>query len=300
MSALPLKLILLARDESPRVQNAWNDLSEFVADAAGVEVVASARHQGIAFDHSLAELAVVFGGDGAILWACRQFGTDQIPILGINLGRLGFLADLFPNEFCENFDQIRGRHFRIVDHLMFECELKRADGTAEVHLGLNEAAVRASGLQMLDVELAINGEPVTTYGGDGLIVSTPVGSTAHSLSAGGPLLRQDLQAFAITPICPHALSNRPLVDHADRVYTLHVPNADDGAMLVIDGQIRRVIQPGDTIEIRRASVTFKLARIPGHSYYAMLYRKLGWGGHTRKSADTENGETQEGRHVPPG
>ena len=283
MSKPSLKLIVLARDESERVQRAWKELSSFFADQSDVDIVATAIAQDLNLREQNIDLVLVLGGDGAMLRACHQLGEDQFPVLGINFGRLGFLTDLSLEEFRDNFDLIRRREFRIVEHLMFECVLRRADGSSETHLGLNEAAVRASGLQMLDIELAINGEPVTTYSGDGLIVSTPVGSTAHSLSAGGPILRQDLQAFAVTPICPHALSNRPLVDHADRVYTLNVPNAADGAMLVIDGLIRRPLERGDRVEIRRASVTFKLARIPGHSYYAMLYRKLGWAGHIRNA-----------------
>ena len=149
-------------------------------------------------------------------------------------------------------------------------------------MGLNETAIlSAASLRMLGVRLSIDGEPVTTYSCDGLIVSTPVGSTAHSLSAGGPILRQDLQAFVITPIAPHTLTNRPLVDGADCVYTLTVPEVPEGVMLVIDGQVKLPLVEGDVVEVRRAPVTFKLARSPGHSYYDTLHRKLGWGGQPR-------------------
>ena len=131
---------------------------------------------------------------------------------------------------------------------------------------------------MLDINLEIDGQPVTTFSCDGLIISTPVGSTAHNLSAGGPILRQDLQAFSITPICPHTLTVRPIVDSAERTYALTVSNAPAGAMLVLDGQISRPIGPTDCILIRRAEATFKLVRFPGHSYYSTLHRKLGWRG----------------------
>lgn len=225
------------------------------------------------------EVAVVLGGDGAILRACRQFGPYQRPILGVNLGRLGFLADLSPDEFRERIAVIEQRAFRVVHHLMFECEHRTADGHCDVFSGLNEVAVlAAASLSMVDIELTIDDERVTTYSGDGLIVSTPVGSTAHSLSAGGPILRQDLQAFVITPVCPHTLTNRPLVDDAACVYVMRVPEAPPGVMLVIDGQIKRPLAPGDTVTVRRAMVTFQLARIPGHSFYGTLHRKLGWWG----------------------
>lgn len=279
MTGSPLRMIVLARDQSPRVQNAWADLRRFLESSEGIEIVAAEVTEDLPFDGLEAELVVVLGGDGAILRACRKLGENQLPILGVNLGRLGFLADVSPEEFRRHLDTIRERRFHVTEHLMFEATLATKAGGIERHLGLNEVAISAAGaVQMIDIELTIDGERVTTFSGDGLIVSTPVGSTAHSLSAGGPILRQELQAFVVTPICPHALTNRPIVDAADRVYTLAVPDAPEGTTLVIDGQIKRPLGPGDTVSIRRASVTFRLARIPGHSFYATLHRKLGWGG----------------------
>lgn len=278
----PLRLIVLARDQSPRVQDAWRELAEFLDEQSGAEVVAAEVTEELTLDPVEADLVVVLGGDGALLRACRQLGSRQLPILGVNLGRLGFLADLSPQQFRDNFPTIQAREFKVVEHLMFECIHRHADQTSETYLGLNEVALSsAASLKMLDIHLAIDGEPVTTYSCDGLIVSTPVGSTGHNLSAGGPILHQELQAFVITPICPHTLTNRPVVDHADRVYTLRVPDVPEGAMVVVDGQIKRPLAEGDVIEVRRAPVTFKLVRLPGHSYYATLHRKLGWGGQPR-------------------
>src|SRR3990172_9350811 len=233
----PLRLIVLARDESPRIQNAWSELERFLRGEPGIEIVAAAVTDDLDLGALQADLVIVLGGDGAILRACRQMGTRQLPILGGNLGRLGFLADLSPQEFRDHFPQIRARELQVVEHLMFECTLRRRDGASETHLGLNEAAVHSAGsLRMLDVALEIDGERVTTYSCDGLIISTPVGSTAHSLSAGGPILRQDLQAFVITPICPHTLTHRPVIDRAGCVYRLSLPEVPPGATLVIDGQ----------------------------------------------------------------
>jgi NAD+ kinase len=170
----------------------------------------------------------------------------------------------------------------VVSHLMFVCEHVCGDGSVERYLGLNEAALMSAGaLRMVDVDLSVDGRPVTTYSGDGLIISTPVGSTAHSLSAGGPILRQDLQAFVVTPICPHTLTVRPLVDSADCSYRVTAPNAPDGVTLVIDGQIKVPFGPQDAATIRRAPVSFQLARLAGHSFYGTLHRKLGWAGQPR-------------------
>jgi NAD+ kinase len=246
-----------------------------------VETVAIDSGSGLDFAALQADLVVVLGGDGAILRACRQMGANQLPILGVNLGRLGFLADVSPIEFREQFARILNRDYYLVQHLMFECIVTRGDGAAQSYLGLNEVVVSSGGsLRMIDVQLAINGEPVTTYSGDGLIVSTPVGSTAHSLSSGGPILRQDLAAFVITPICPHTLTNRPLVDSAECTYTLTAPDAPEGTTLVIDGQIKLPLTGADRIDVRRARVKFQTAKLPGSSYYATLHRKLGWGGQT--------------------
>lgn len=279
MDSNDLRLIVLARDQSPQVQQAWRELSEFLAAQAETELVAAEVTEDLQLDGLEADLVVVLGGDGAILRACRQLGEEQLPILGINHGRLGFLADLSSEEFRESYQHIENREYRVVEHLMYECRLIRTDGTQERWLGLNEVAITAgASFRMIRVDLNIDGEKVTTYSCDGLIVSTPVGSTAHSLSAGGPLLRQNLQAFVITPICPHTLTNRPLVDSADCVYQLAVPDAPEGMLVVVDGQIRRPLASGDIVEVRRAAVTFQLARLPNHSYYRTLHRKLGWSG----------------------
>ena len=278
----PLRLIVMARDQSRWVQDAWSQLQTVLGEAEGVEVVRAFTTKDPRPKDLNVDLAVVLGGDGAMLRACRLFDARQMPMLGVNLGRLGFLADVTLEEFAGRLECLAGRTYSVVEHLMLECVLSRPDGSAERHLVLNEAVVSAGGsLSILEVELGIDGEHATTYSGDGLILSTPVGSTAHSLSAGGPILRQDLDAVVITPICPHTLTNRPVVDGASRTYTMNVPDAREGTTLVIDGQVRLPVGGEDLIEVRRAGVTFKLAKLAGHSYYDTLHRKLGWGGQPR-------------------
>ena len=275
----PLRLALTSRSDGHEVDSIRASVIAFLQQQHGVELSVFGSPDELNLDQQRTDIVIVLGGDGTILRTCRQLGSNQTPILGVNLGTLGFLADLSPDEFQEKFPRILAREYQVVDHLMFECRLHHADGQSEKYLGLNEVSVLAgSALRILHINLAIDGEPVTTYRCDGLIVSTPVGSTAHSLAAGGPLIRQDLQAFVITPICPHTLTNRPLVDRADCVYTLSAPEFPSGATLVIDGQIKQLLSPGDRIEIRKAPVCFQLARLPDHSYYATLHRKLGWGG----------------------
>ena len=171
-----------------------------------------------------ADLAIVFGGDGSILRAAHQMGRQQLPVIAVNLGKLGFLADLSPEELPGALCDFRAGELSVVEHLMFEARLNRGGRVVHEQLGLNEVAIHAGPpFSILEIDLYVDAELVTTYSCDGLIVSTPVGSTAHSLSAGGPILRKKMQAFVISPISPHTLTNRPVVDTADHMYELVVP-----------------------------------------------------------------------------
>ena len=146
-------------------------------------------------------------------------------------------------------------------------------------MGLNETALHSGPpFSLLEVDLYVDSELVTTYSCDGLIVSTPVGSTAHSLSAGGPILRKDLEALLVMPISPHTLTNRPVVDSADLVYEMVVDHPNPETSVVVDGQVLCRLQPGDRVRVKRAACRFKLVAAPGHSYYQTLREKLGWSG----------------------
>jgi NAD+ kinase len=226
-----------------------------------------------------ADLALVFGGDGAILRAARQMAYRQVPVLGVNLGRLGFLADIHPSELHACLEQVFARQFRVTRHLMFECVIEdTASGEAQTVLGLNEVAVQTMPpLHMVHLELHVDGVVASTFGGDGLIVSTPVGSTAHNLSAGGPILEQELAAFVITPICPHTLTYRPIVESADKQFAIRLFGGRQSAMVVIDGRASADVSDRHRIVIRRAPVSFGLVKMPGRSYYQTLRDKLRWG-----------------------
>jgi NAD+ kinase len=227
-----------------------------------------------------ADLALVLGGDGAILRAARQMGYRQVPVLGVNLGRLGFLADLDPDQLRTCFPKVCGGHFRVTSHLMFECVVETEGGTPppQTFLGLNEVVFHTMPpFSILDLDLIVDGDIVTRFRGDGLILSTPVGSTAHSLSAGGPILGQEIAAFVITPICPHTISYRPVVDSADKVYTIAMGRQSESAALIVDGQDVLTLTPRHKVIVRRAPVCFQLVKVPGHSFYQTLRDKLRWG-----------------------
>jgi NAD+ kinase len=227
-------------------------------------------------DVPCADVALVFGGDGAILRAARQMGYRQVPVLGVNLGRLGFLADIHPEEFRDCFLKVVQGAYRVTRHLMYECVVD--DGAPRTFLGLNEVVVHTTPLlHMLDLELEADGVPIARFSGDGLIVSTPIGSTAHNLSAGGPILAQELAAFVITPICPHTLTYRPVVASADKVYTIQLGSRTENAVVIIDGQESLALRAGQRVLIRRAPVTFGLIKMPDRGFFRTLRDKLRWG-----------------------
>jgi NAD+ kinase len=226
-----------------------------------------------------ADLAIVLGGDGSILRAARQMGHLQVPVMAVNLGKLGFLANMSPAELPALLRSFAAGELTVVEHLMFECTIRRDGEIPARQLGLNEVAIHAgTPFALIDVDLYVDSDLVTTYSCDGLIVSTPVGSTAHCLSAGGPILRKHLQAFVVLPLNPHTLTMRPVVDSADCVYEMVVGQPNEGTTVVVDGRVICRLQPGDRVRVQQAEPRFKLVGNPGHTYYRSLREKLGWGG----------------------
>ncbi len=277
------RLALLSSSERPEILAEAERLLPEIAAYAKVELVDLGQQTDLAkmdFD-----LAIVLGGDGSILRAAHQMGRRQRPVVGVNMGRLGFLADLSLEEFRQNLAVIASGTLPVTEHLMYDCRVERGGKVLCQQLGLNEVAVLAGPpFALFDIHLYVDSELVTTYSSDGLIISTPIGSTAHSLSAGGPILRSDLQAFVLVPLSPHTLTNRPVVDSADRVYELTAPNPHPGTSVVTDGRVLAKLEASDRVRVERAEARFKLVLAPGHSYYRTLREKLGWGG--RRPGDT--------------
>jgi len=235
-----------------------------------------------------ADFAIVIGGDGSILRAARALAPRGIPAVGVNVGKLGFLAELRPDELADAVDLIEAGEHEIAPRMMIHCVASRAGRTLLETPALNDVVIsRGSLSRLVSIGLYINGEHVTDYNGDGLIVSTPVGSTAHSLAAGGPILEADLRAFVITPICPHTLTNRPLVIPAASTVEMVVNRSRLPTALTADGQVYTELRPGDRVVVTMAEQDFKLIRTGTRSYYRTLREKLGWGGHPNYG-DREN------------
>ena len=269
-----MRIFVLGNADRPGVREEAERLLPFLQEHSEVVVFDLGRAKDLSKE--TADLALVLGGDGAILRAARQMGYQQVPVLGINLGKLGFLADLSPDELRGCFPRVVRGEYRVTRHLMAECSVE-GPGGPQTLLALNDVVVQSGPpFHMIDLNLAVDGESVTRFSGDGLILSTPVGSTAHSLAAGGPILGQDLTAFVITPICPHTLTNRPVVESADKTYTISVQRAD-AAWLVVDGQQICPLTTDHRVKVRQAPVFFGLVKVPGRSYYQTLRDKLRWG-----------------------
>ncbi|WP_197525056.1 NAD(+)/NADH kinase [Botrimarina hoheduenensis] len=230
------------------------------------------------FEPRDAEIAIALGGDGTVLRSARLMGHDQLPLVGVNLGKLGFLAGINPEDLGTALPEIAARRFRLVDHLMIACSHVRSGKVLSTRLGLNEAAILAGEpFTMIEVDLRVDGDLAATYSSDGMLISTPVGSTAHNLATGGPILRKDLHALVVSAINPHTLTVRPVVDSADRVYELNVPQPNPGTRLMVDGQVVGALEPGDTVRVEKSPAVFQTVEVAGQTYYRTLRGKLGWG-----------------------
>lgn len=233
-----------------------------------------------------ADFAIVLGGDGSILRAARQMCSRQLPVLGVNLGKLGFLADVSPQNLSDVLSSVASGDCRIDEHLMFIASVRRGNEVLAEQLGLNETVITAGPPHsILTVQLYVDAVLVTTYSCDGLIISTPVGSTAYNLSAGGPIIRKTLEAFAITSVSPHTLTVRPVVDSADRVYEMVVPEPNAGTAVIVDGRLLTHLTAADRVRVERAPQRFQMIEVRDQNYYRTLRDKLGWAGNLYKSPE---------------
>jgi NAD+ kinase len=224
------------------------------------------------------DLLIVLGGDGTLLSAARLAADRKVPILAVNLGGLGFLTTVSQDELYSILEEIFSGKHRVSERVMLEAEIVRVGAVIRRQIALNDAVLNKAALaRIMDVELRVDGEYVTTYKADGLILSTPTGSTAYSLAAGGPIVYPSVEAFVVTPICPHTLTNRPLVIPDSATIEVEFKAEDDAVFLTLDGQIGIELVRGDQIRIRKAPDKLLLVRPAKKTYYQILRNKLKWG-----------------------
>ena len=280
------KVAIVGRHADPRVAEPMSALVAHLTKA-GVDVLAA---EDMTLDLPLtrvpeadladqADLMIAIGGDGTMLYASGLSRQSDIPLLGINRGRLGFLADVSPDDMLDTVDHILGGEYSCESRLLLDAKLVKGDGDVIASTAFNDVVLqrRETG-RMVDIVASIDGNYVNTHSGDGLIVATPTGSTAYALSCGGPIIEPRLDAVVIVPICPHTLTDRPIVVPADQSIEIRVLEREDTkAEVTIDGHAIGEIRAADVLTIRAAAGRVKLIHPPGYDYFGILRTKLFWG-----------------------
>ncbi len=287
-------IALIGRQTDSRVAEPMKALASFLTEA-GVNVSAADT---LALDlpvtripeESLCDntdLAIAIGGDGTMLYASRLARDNGTPILGVNRGRLGFLADITPDEMITSVRHVLSGNYLKDSRLLLKARLIGAAGEETTEFGLNDVVLQRRGTDgMVDFSTRVSGRYVNTHSGDGLIVATPTGSTAYALSCGGPILEPQLDAVALVPICPHTLTDRPIVVPAKEDIEIVLLRRDNArAEVTVDGGHLGTLRPGDVLRVAAADQRITLLHPPGHDFYGILRSKLFWGRDSRKRGD---------------
>jgi NAD+ kinase len=229
---------------------------------------------------SLVEMLIVLGGDGTLLSASRLVADAHrdVPIFGVNLGSLGFMAEVSLDELYDNLEKAIAGKLATEDRIMLTASVLRDGKRLSQYRVLNDAVINKGALaRMMELKVSVDDGLLTTLRADGLIIATPTGSTAYSLSAGGPIVHPTLHCFVLTPICPHTLSNRPIAVPDNVVVTVCLTSQSEDVLLTLDGQIGFPLMPNDVVEIKKSRFKMKLIKHPTKSYYEILRTKLKWG-----------------------
>ena len=234
-----------------------------------------------------ADLVIAIGGDGTLLYAARLVAGRGTPLLGVNRGRLGFLTDVMPEDMVGSVDAALAGECQRDERALLLAELTTADGQHASGLALNDVVLQTSrSSHLIDFETWINGRFVNSHGGDGLVVASATGSTAYALSCGGPIVEPGLDVVVVAPICPHTLSDRPIVVSARSVIEVRlVARPESTAEIACDGRFLGKLNPGDTLSVRAAVPRITLLHPSGYDYFRLLRSKLNWG---RRSFDPQH------------
>ena len=242
------------------------------SDAGEIEIVAAERFR------READLIVVLGGDGTMISTARLVGSHETPVLGINYGSLGYLTEFRIEELESALEAVLTGDYKLDKREMLDVELRREGRRMGGGRVLNDVVINKSVLaRIIEIEVRLDDFFVNSFRADGLIISTPTGSTAYNLSAGGPIVYPSMNAVVLTPICPFTLTNRPIVVPDTAEINLRLTNESDGVVLTLDGQIGYQMQIGDSVLIRKSALTFNLVQPPNRNYFDVLRNKLKWG-----------------------
>lgn len=253
--------------------------AKYVMELETARLVGADSRLGVAEVAKASDLLLVLGGDGTILRVVHLLGESLHPVLGINLGSLGFLTCFGPGEVSRAVDVILTGDYRLSKRLLLRAELIRKGGSPEVFFALNDVVVsRGEMSKLVKIDVRIDGEMLTRFNADGLIVSTPTGSTAYSLSAGGPILLPDSGVFVVTPVCPHVLTNRSTVVSNQSVITAELAMEGQEVFINVDGQASLKMRVGDVLRISQSDRVLPLAMLPERPFSEVLRQKLKWSG----------------------
>jgi NAD+ kinase len=225
---------------------------------------------------SESDLVISMGGDGTLLATARIVGDSGIPILGINIGSLGFMTEQTPVDLENTLRRLIEGDFTLQSRMVLAAEVSGSE-EGRANFALNDVVVGRRDIRLINLRLYSDGNYISSYAADGLIISTPTGSTAYSLAVGGPILNPEMEAIIASPIAPHSLTSRPLIFSVGEVITLEIESGIDSATLTIDGQVSAPLEFGDRVLIRKADFSVRLVRFEENSFYQVLRSKLHWG-----------------------
>jgi len=268
---------LLGNPDKPSATQALADLCAFAAARCEIAGSATALDGRLAVDAG-ADRLIVIGGDGTLIGVARSLGAQQIPMIGVNVGKLGFLTEFSAEELKADFDRAMSDAQLLSPRAILHVAISSAGGAPATHLAVNDCVIQAGPpFRLVTLGVSINGDHLTEIGGDGLIVCTPGGSTGHNLSAGGPIMQPVVDAIVLTPLCPHSLTHKPLVIERQARIEIEACRANEGSTLIIDGQVSAPFRTGDRVTIRRFEADYLIVRNPQHADWHKLVTKLHWG-----------------------
>jgi NAD+ kinase len=270
------RLILFADSKRPNAAMAMERFLDFAKDKA--QILANCLTQDCRIDTlSQADFAVVFGGDGTILGAARLLCESKVPVIGVNVGKLGFLAEFGVEELETHFERICHEKSLIEQRMVLGCEVFCGGKKTATAKAVNDVVISAGDpFNMIELKIEVNGQPLTSFYGDGVILSTPTGSTAYNLSAGGPILTADLSAMVVTPICPHSLSFRPIVIDSDSRVQIHPLRVNENTTLMLDGHKQQLLTTQDRVLVEKHKGRFLVVSNPSRTQWDTLADKLKW------------------------
>ena len=232
------------------------------------------------------QLIIVLGGDGTLLSVARIAHLHDVPILAVNLGSLGFLTEVGLPELYDTLEKVLNQDFAIEHRMLLNARLLKNGRPVEDYHVLNDVVINKGVVaRIVNLEVLVNNQYMTSYRADGLIIATPTGSTAYSLSAGGPIIHPSMHALVLSPICPFTLTNRPILIPDDSVIQVKLTTQNENVRVTLDGQEGCDMRPEDVLEVKKAGTTLKLIQAPGKNYYQILRKKLNWGSSTTEDAD---------------